>query len=73
MTSAKIIRKHGCCVDKKCDSETCMNLPEGKTCGHCIHSLRCVAMFGHVLTDTYCDFYPRRFSELVASDNPTLP
>ena len=25
--------KHGCCEDKACTAETCMQLPEGKTCG----------------------------------------
>lgn len=28
-----------------------MNLPEGKTCGDCVHTHRCKAMFGHVETD----------------------
>ncbi len=55
--------KHGCCTDKKCTTETCMQLPEGKTCGNCRHELRCVAMFGHTSTDTYCDWFPRRFVE----------
>lgn len=58
--------KQGCCVDKKCDTESCMNLPDGKTCGDCMHARRCIAMFGHTATDTYCDFYPRRFREPVA-------
>jgi len=59
--------QQGCCVDKKCTPETCMNLPEGKTCGDCVHIHRCKAMFGHVEADTYCDWYPRRFREAVAS------
>jgi hypothetical protein len=55
----------GCCVDRKygcgCTDETCMNLPDGKTCGDCVHLRRCVAIFGHKPEDTYCDFFPRRF------------
>jgi hypothetical protein len=64
--------KHGCCVDKKCDDDTCMALPEGKTCGDCRHARRCFAMFGHTATDTYCDFYPRRFLEPVAPPTEDL-
>lgn len=59
---------HGCCVDQKCTPETCMALPEGKTCGGCIHIRRCKAMFGHVETDTYCDWYPRRFREILLGE-----
>lgn len=63
---------HGCCVDKAygkgCTPETCMQLPEGKTCGDCVHIARCKAIFGHVETDTYCDFFPRWFRERVAVD-----
>lgn len=43
-----------------------MELPAGKTCGHCVHERRCVLMFGHKPTDTYCDWFPRRFSEKAA-------
>ena len=25
----------GCCVDKACTPDTCMDLPAGKTCGDC--------------------------------------
>lgn len=39
-----------------------MALPPGKTCGDCRHCARCVAMFGHVATDTSCDFHPSRFN-----------
>lgn len=35
-----------------------MNLPKGKTCGDCQHIYRCKAIFGHVETDTYCDWSP---------------
>lgn len=54
---------HGCCVDKACNERTCMALPEGKTCGHCVHEYRCCTIFGHRPTDTYCDWFPRRFHE----------
>lgn len=53
--------KQGCCVDNACTSETCMNLPESKTCGDCAYEHRCRAMFGHTPTDTVCDWFPRRF------------
>lgn len=47
--------KHGCCIDKECTQETCMELPSGKTCGDCVHIKKCSAMFGHKPKDTYCD------------------
>lgn len=56
-------RKLGCCHDSSCDEKTCMVLPEGKTCGDCVHMSRCKVMFGHVETDTYCDWFPRKFRE----------
>lgn len=62
--------KHGCCADKACTDATCMELPAGKTCGHCVHELRCCTIFGHTPTDTYCDWFPRRFRERAA---PTAP
>lgn len=37
-----------------------MKLPQGKTCGDCAHIRRCKAIFGHVETDTYCDWSPSR-------------
>jgi hypothetical protein len=37
------------------------DLPEGATCGDCVHIRRCGAMFGHVATDTYCDWVPSKF------------
>jgi len=54
--------KLGCCVDGKCSPHTCMHLPEGKTCGDCVHLSRCLA-FGFTRSPerTSCDFYPRRF------------
>lgn len=51
----------GCCVDKKCTPETCMDLPSGKTCGDCYHCDRCCLIFGHKPEDTSCDWFPRRF------------
>jgi hypothetical protein len=59
---------HGCCADKACTDRTCMALPSGKTCGDCAHLNRCVAIFGHTATDTYCDWFPRRFREAVLMD-----
>jgi hypothetical protein len=56
----------GCCVDKACTPETCMNLPEGKTCGDCVHAHRCCAIFGHKPEDTTCDWFPRRFRDRAA-------
>lgn len=39
-----------------------MRLPVGATCGDCVHIKRCKAIFGHVESDTYCDWSPSRFS-----------
>ncbi len=55
--------KQGCCVDEDCTEDTCMNLPDGKTCGDCVNGSRCIAIFGHTESDTYCDFFPRRFKD----------
>ena len=38
-----------------------MVLPEGKTCGDCVHFRHCSGLFGHKVSDTYCDWFPRRF------------
>lgn len=38
-----------------------MDLPEGKTCGDCIHFKRCNEMFGHIAADESCDWAPSRF------------
>jgi hypothetical protein len=64
MSAAK--HTHGCCADKACDDKTCMELPAGKTCGDCAHVRHCMAFYAHTLTDTYCDFFPRRFKERAA-------
>jgi hypothetical protein len=42
-----------------------MNLPEGKTCGDCVHCRRCTMMFGHIPADESCDWSPSRFREAV--------
>lgn len=47
-------------VERDYDAE--MALPEGKTCGDCIHCRRCCLIFGHVPEDTRCDWAPSRFS-----------
>jgi hypothetical protein len=59
---------NGCCVDKCCDKDTCMTLPEGESCATCCHSRRCTAIFGATLTDTSCQFYPRRFTKRQESE-----
>ncbi len=64
VTDARWTVKHGCCVDKKCTPNTCMELPAGKTCGDCYHVARCTAIFGHTARDKYCDWFPRRFKEV---------
>ena len=47
-----------------------MKLPEGKTCADCLYSKKCVSMFGAKLENSYCDFYPVRFSQkTVEKDN----
>jgi hypothetical protein len=63
------MNKLGCCVDRElgykhgCTEKTCMKLPEGKTCGDCIHIKRCLA-FGFTKSEERkeCDFFPRRFA-----------
>lgn len=39
-----------------------MKLQPGVTCGDCFHIYRCKSIFGHVETDTYCDWSPSRFA-----------
>jgi hypothetical protein len=53
--------KHGCCADKKCDSLTCMKLPQGDTCGDCRRFKRCEAFLGLTGKETSCDWFPRGF------------
>lgn len=45
------------------DYDAEMQLPPGKTCVDCIHFRRCNLIFGHVATDTRCDWHPSRFHE----------
>lgn len=40
-----------------------MRLATGTTCGDCAHIRRCNSIFGHVETDTYCDWSPSRFAK----------
>lgn len=56
-------KKAGCCRDKSCTPQTCMVLPEGKTCGACAHFTRCQKIVGARAEYTVCDFFPRRFQE----------
>jgi hypothetical protein len=49
-----------------------MTLPENKTCGDCSHIARCKAIFGHVESDTYCDWFPIRFiGKTIEQKEPT--
>lgn len=59
---------HGCCADKCCNDVTCMELPEGKHCGDCVFFNHCAAFYDHKASDTYCDFFPRRFRERVVKE-----
>ncbi|HSF40355.1 MAG TPA: hypothetical protein VLT87_11225 [Thermoanaerobaculia bacterium] len=43
-----------------------LNLPEGKTCGDCVHIHRCQLIFGHIPADEVCDWAPSRFREVQA-------
>ena len=38
-----------------------MDLPEGMTCGHCIHLPRCGTIYGRIPADEVCDWEPSRF------------
>lgn len=60
----------GCCTDKACTSSTCMNLPEGQSCGGCAHFKRCVALFQCAPDNTTCDWFPRRFRVSLATTPP---
>ncbi len=51
----------GCCVDDRCDDQTCSVLPEGATCTDCVHVYRCVMIFGVQPENVICDFYPLKF------------
>lgn len=47
-----------------------MDLPEGKTCGDCVHCGRCTSIFGHIPADESCDWSPSRFRPAVTSGEP---
>lgn len=47
-----------------------MDLPEGKTCGDCVHCGRCTSIFGHIPADESCDWSPSRFRQAVTSSEP---
>lgn len=49
-----------------------MKLPAGITCGDCVHIYRCKAIFGHVESDTSCDWSASRFQR-AASAPPEHP
>lgn len=40
-----------------------MKLPEGKTCGDCVHCRLCHTIFGRIPEDQVCDWRPSRFRE----------
>lgn len=43
-----------------------MVLPDGKTCGDCVHWKRCSNLIDDLdLTNTECDFAPSRFREKI--------
>ncbi len=50
-----------------------MNLPDGKTCGDCVHYHRCCAIYGRIPADGVCDWSPSRFREAkpmeISNDN----
>lgn len=50
-------------IEPEIDYDAEMRLPDGKTCGDCAHIGRCKAMFGHVESDTSCDWHPIRFRD----------
>ncbi len=50
-----------------------MRLPAGVTCGQCVHIYRCKSIYGHVETDTYCDWSPSRFRAAVAIAKAVQP
>jgi len=55
--------RHGCCKDGKCTPGTCMELPTGKTCGGCANVVTCTKLFGVETTNTWCDWFPRKYVE----------
>jgi len=55
------VADHGCCADKACAPQTCMELPAGQTCGDCGRFGYCKAIVGMTAESTSCDWFPRRF------------
>jgi hypothetical protein len=63
----ELVDIQGCCVDKVCNNDTCMRLPDGVTCGDCALLAEC--SWVGVRTDwKVCDFYPRRFRKTEMPD-----
>ena len=53
--------RHGCCIDKACKPDTCMELPAGVRCDDCGRFSGCLR-FGVTKTGhTHCDWFPRQF------------
>lgn len=44
------------------DYDADMKLPDGKTCGDCVHIRRCLGI-GYTSSETnnFCDFWPNRY------------
>ena len=61
--------KHGCCVDRSCNPETCMSLPRGETCGNCVSFMICSKLVGPQFSNDFCDWFPRRFKKLSRGDD----
>jgi len=57
------IWKPGCCCDKSCTPDTCMVLPDGKTCGMCAYSTRCLVCGFTRPERRVCDWFPRRYRD----------
>lgn len=49
-----------------------MNLPEGMTCGDCVHCRRCTMMFGHIPADEVCDWSPSRFRQAASPETVAI-
>jgi hypothetical protein len=50
-----------------------MNLPEGMTCGDCVHCRRCTMMYGHIPADEVCDWAPSRFLQTASLKTAAIP
>jgi hypothetical protein len=55
-----------CCALEECSTETCMALPDGKTCGDCARIGYCTAIWGQKTDCSVCGYFPRRFAERAA-------